>query len=262
MLRFEILLPAFGLVLARVAGLVMAVPVFASSQIPRMVKVLLIFALSLMVFPSVLPILPKSLTLAQTIPGMVGELFLGEILGLAGGLVFFAAQLAGQIVSYQSGISLGQVVNPLMDEESSVLDQLWFFSALIFFLALRGHVAVVEALLNSFRQLPPMRVFIDGSITDLVNGLMQSCFEMALRLAGPVVLALLLTSLVLGFLTKTMPQLNIMTVGFSVKIAIALITVAVTISISDGIVTDGTFDALDRVGAYLDQLSGRIVRGV
>lgn len=259
LLKFEFMLPNFALVLARVAGVALAVPVFSSTQIPRIYIAGLVVVMSLMIFPAVAPLLPGEIGIGQAAVGMVGELIVGEVLGLAAGAVFFAAQIAGQVVSHQSGLSMGQVVNPLFDEETTIIDQIWFFSVMIFFFALRGHLAVVDVLLGSFRQVPPLMLATDASILEFALSVTRSMFDMALRLAGPAVAALLLTSLVMGFLTKTMPQLNIFSVGFSLKIAVGLVFVAVTMAHSESIISNGLFASLDEFGALMQEMSRKAV---
>lgn len=260
LIRFELLLPAFALILCRVAGLVWAVPYLVSQEIPTIVKAWLMVTLSLMVFPVVAPLLPAGLTLGQAASGMVGEFIVGEVLGLAAGLVLSAAQIAGKIVSHQSGLALGEAINPLMDEPSSVLDQVWYFGVLMFFLALRGHTAAVQALLNSFHTVPPMRMITDGETGEFLLGVLRSSFDMAVRMCGPVVLALLLTSLILGILTKTMPQLNIFTVGFAFKILAGLFILGITASFCEGVVSEGMADGFDQVGRLFEHVADVLAR--
>lgn len=261
LLRFEMLLPAFALVLARVAGLVLAVPMLSSRQIPRLVKVWLVVTLSLMAFPVVSPHLPRSLTLGQAAAGMIGEFIIGEILGLGAGMVFFAAQLAGKMVSHQSGMALGTVFNPVFESQSTVLDQIWFFTTLLLFLALRGHIAVVTVLIDSFRTVPPLMAEFDGALADFLVAILRNMFELGIRLAGPAILALLLTSLIMGFLTKTMPQLNILSVGFSLKIATALFVMGLTLPFSQDLIATGLFDSLDYVGLLFEHTSETLIHG-
>lgn len=261
LLRLEMLLPAFALVLARVAGLVLTVPLLSSLQIPRIVLVWFVVVTSLAIFPVVGPLMPTALTLGQSVAGMAGEFVVGEVLGLGAGLIFFAVQTAGQIVSHQSGMSLGQVFNPLFDEQTTVVDEIWFFSTLMFFMALRGHVAVVQTLLSSFHQVPPMSLSIDGALGEFAIAMARSVFELALRLSGPIVVALLLASLVMGFLSKTIPQLNILTVGFSVKAGIAIVMLAITFGSTDGLLADGVLDGLDHVGALFDHAAEKVIDG-
>ena len=255
------LLPSFALVMARIAGMVLAVPMFSNANIPFILRALLIATISLMIFPVVSPSLPTSLTLGQVAAGLVVEFIIGELLGMAVGVVLFAAQMAGNIVSHQAGLTLGQVFNPLLEEETSILDQVWFFTVLMLFLAFRGHLAVISVILSSFKQVPPLMLGFNDSLGDLLLGMLRSMFEIALRLSGPAVLALLLSSLVLGFLTKSMPQLNILSVGFAAKVAIALIVVAITIQSSGDLIVDTFSSSLDQTGRYLEQASAGVLNG-
>lgn len=255
------LLPDFGLVLARVGGLVFAVPMFSSRQIPRAAKIWLTVTIALMAFPVVTPYLPKSLSLGQAAAGMAGEFIIGEIIGMGAGLIFYAAQVAGKVVSHQSGMALGTVFNPVFDAESTVLDQIWFFTALMIFLALRGHIAIVSVLLNSFKGVPPLMASFDGGVADFLISILRHMFELGLRLGGPVVLALLLSSLVMGFLTRTMPQMNILSIGFNIKVAAALLVMALTISFSLGAMSDALAESMDRLGLFFEYLAKRVING-
>ncbi len=259
LLRFEMLLPAFGLVVARVGGVALGVPMLSSSQIPQLVKAWFIATFSLAIFPLIAPMLPSSLTLGQMLVGMVGEFVVGIVIGLGASLLFHAAEVAGKIVSHQAGLALGEVANPVYDGSMTMLDQVWFFAVLMFFLAMRGHLAVMQILIASFEHIPPMTMVIDASLADFTAGLLQSVFETAMRLAGPGILALLLTSLVMGFLTRTMPQLNVLSVGFSVKIAAGLFIVAITITLSDELMADAILDGLEQVGLYFEYVSEHLI---
>jgi len=257
LLQLEMLLPGFALVLARMSGIMISAPMFSSSQIPTQFKVAMAFALALLAYPVVAVTLPGKLTLAQAAVGCVGELMIGEIIGLGVGLVFFAASLAGSMVSHQAGLTFGEVVNPVFDSETSVLDQIWFFAALMLFLAIGGHLILVKTVLDSFRQVPPMSAWADESLADHLSALLQCLFETALRLAGPAIVALLLALLALGVLSRTMPQFNLMNVGFSFKIALAMFVVAVSISSADDLMVHTIQDGFARVGDILTAMGRR-----
>ncbi|HUN80349.1 MAG TPA: flagellar biosynthetic protein FliR [Phycisphaerae bacterium] len=261
LLQYQQMLPALGLVMARVGGIVLAVPMFSSVQIPRMTKLLLVLILSLTIFPIVSSKLPTVMNLGSTAIGMGGEFLIGEVLGLAAGLTFFGAQMAGRIVSHQAGFALGEVFNPLFDEEFTVLDQLWFFAAFMLFLALRGHIAVISLVMRSFDLVPPMMLQADGSFEHFAVAMARSAFEVAMKLAGPAIVALMLTSLVLGFFTKTMPQMNILSVGFAFKSAIGLLLVALTIQFSEGVLSRALADGLDQAGLLMEHVAEGITHG-
>jgi len=260
LLNYQLLLPQFALVLARVGGLVMGVPVLSSQQVPTLVKVWLIGTLSIMAFPTVSHTLPGDVTMAQAVPGMVGEFMIGHILGFAASGILYAAQIGGNVLSHQSGMALGTVFNPLFDSESTVLDQVWFFTAMAIFLALRGHVAATLVLLKSFENIPPMLVGFDGSLADLMVQMITHMFELAIRLVGPVVLTLFLTSLLMGFLTKTMPQMNLLSVGFSIRVAAVLFAGAITLSFSGELFADAVDDSLNRIAAFFEDAAAMGMR--
>lgn len=255
------LLPAFAIVVARIAGLMLSVPMFSSTQIPRLVKVWLIVSLAMLTFPVVLPQLPATLTLGQAAAGLVGEFVVGEIIGMGAGLIFFCAQFAGKMVSHQTGMALGAVFNPVFNAQSTVLDQVWFFTALMFFLALDGHLAMVQVVLGSFEKVPPLSVWADGATAEFFASVLQSIFETAVRLAGPALLALTLSLLALGVLMKTMPQFNILSVGFSIKIIIGLFVMAVSIRISDGVMEQSLADGLNLIGLWMDHAADELTHG-
>ncbi len=255
------LLPAFAVVLARIAGLMLSVPMFSSTQIPRLVKVWLAVSLAMLTFPVVLPQLPATLTLGQAAAGLVGEFIVGEIIGMGAGLIFFCAQFAGKMISHQTGMALGAVFNPVFNAQSTVLDQVWFFTALMFFLALGGHLAMVQVVLGSFEKVPPLSVWADGATAEFFAAVLRSIFETAIRLAGPAILALTLSLLALGVLMKTMPQFNILSVGFSIKIAIGLFIMAITIGASEGVMIGAFHEGLDRIGFWFESVSETIVHG-
>lgn len=259
LLSIQLLLPGFALVLARMAGLMLAAPMFSSSQIPTQVKLALTVTLSLLAYPVVWSTLPRDLTLGQAAAGCVGELIIGELLGLGVGAAFFGASLAGSLVGHQAGLTLGEVFNPVYDAETTTIDQIWFFTTLMFFFAVGGHLVLVQAVLGSFRQVHPMAVLVNEDVSSSVVGLIRMMIETALRLAGPTILALLLALLTLGVLSKTMPQFNLMNVGFAFKVALALFMVGITLASSENVLTTTLRDGLDQVGELLDTMSREAV---
>lgn len=221
--------PLWAVVMARMAGVMLALPFLAGIEMPLLVRVMLVFAMSAMVVPGVAPLLAQPPSLASAMLGLGAEVVVGEMLGLAAAVVMHGSMMAGQVVAQQAGLTLGTVYNPMFDAETSPLEQLLFLAAGIVFVALRGDQAVTRAVLDSFRTVPPLSVGIDGFSVDLTVGVVTATTELALRIAAPALLALTLSSIALGFLSRSMPQLNILSVGFALKVVIALAVVAVTL---------------------------------
>lgn len=244
-------LPAFVLVLARVAGLMLAAPFFSSPVIPTQISVLLAAAMSLAIFPLTAATLAGPVTMGSAVGGLVGELAIGLVLGLGVTLVLVGIQVAAQLVSQQAGAALGEVFNPMLESSSSEVAQLYFLVAMSVFMLTNGHHAMVRALLDSFTAIPLLGFKPDIGLLDLLISMITLSFTIAIRVSGPAMLALLLAFLTLGFISRTVPQLNLLTVGFPIKLAMALLVMALTLIGLEGILVDGVVDVMDEIRTAL-----------
>ncbi len=222
-------LPAFLLVLFRIGGLVLAAPLFSSAVIPMRIKILMSMAIAAAVFPFASVHLAGPITLGTALGGLAGELAIGLFVGFSLSIMLMSVQIATEFVSHQAGILLGTVYNPMMDTSESVLSQLYYFAAMMGFLAIGGHRQLIRALLDSFQTIPPLGFRVVDGVLELVLDLMTVAFELAIRISAPTVIALMLALVALGFISRTVPQLNILTIGFPIKLALALLVLAVTV---------------------------------
>jgi flagellar biosynthesis protein FliR len=232
------LTPAFALALARMAGLMIAAPIFSSQAIPRLVRVYLVLAMTAAVFPLVLPRIRPDLTLGGAVAGMFGEFALCAALGLGANVMLLATQLTGTIIEQQSGVAISQLIDPMTEAPTSVLGQMYFIIAGLIFLAIGGERELVRTLLESFAQVPVMSFRPDATTCGMLIDLLTRSFALGVRLAAPAIIALLLTSVAIGFLARTVPQLNVMSVGFSIKIFIAIIVLLGTLPLASTALED------------------------
>jgi flagellar biosynthetic protein FliR len=213
----------FALVLARTGGLVMTAPIFGYRAIPLRVRVLLALALSLLV---------TSVWLGTSLPPIedwtgfgllvANELLVGALLGVGVSLLLAGVQVAGQIVSQLSGISFGELFNPELGENVSPISQLFTMLTLAVFVALGGHRLMTEALLDTFVWAPPGYANLGASYVDILVGIVTQSFSLGIRAAAPIALALLLSTLVLSLVSRTLPQLGHFAVGASVNSLVLL----------------------------------------
>ncbi|HVA46262.1 MAG TPA: flagellar biosynthetic protein FliR [Pirellulales bacterium] len=215
----------FLLVLVRTSGLVLAGPPFGSSEIPTQIRVFLAIALAMLLFPGQIdtPLTPPT-TLAGSIPLVGAELFIGFLLGSGVLLLFSGVQLAGQIVGQMSGMTLADVYNPGFDADVPLLSQLLYMVALAVFLLCGGHRMAMTGFLDTFAALPPGSASMATSLGDMVVTLLVQSFSLGVRVAAPATAALMLASLVLGIISRTLPQLNVMALGFGLN---ALVTLSI-----------------------------------
>ena len=229
--------PLFALAFFRVAGVFLYAPLFGSTRVPRRVKLMLALVITLAVMPAV----PPGTRLPDSTWGLAaaitGELLFGLALGMALSMALVAAQWAGQMVSQQLGFNLGETIDPQYGGGTLVGD-LYFLFALVVFLLIGGHRLVVQGLADSFAAIPLLTATIDRPLFDLLLAMFGTTAGLALRLAGPTFVALLAVDLALGCIGKTMPQMNLMTSGLSVRAALGIAVVVVGFGLTYAVLSD------------------------
>jgi flagellar biosynthetic protein FliR len=137
----------------------------------------------------------------------------------------------------------------MSNSESTVFAPIYgrVFSAA--FLIVGGHRALVRALLDTFAVIPPATFRADSRMTTLLVDLLTSSFELAVRLAAPVLIAMFLSSVALGLLSRSIPQLNILTVGFAIRAMMAIAIAAVALSASDGVFLESLAETIETIRA-------------
>lgn len=239
----------FTLVLARTGTLLMTAPLFGSQALPRQVRALLAVAMSLLVTPVYLgTTMPPVEQVFEYGRLLVNEALVGLLLGLGINILFSGIQVAGQIVSQMAGLSLADVFNPGFDEEVSIFSQLFYFLTLAVFVAVGGHRIVTEALLDTFAAAPPGHAALGENFVDVLNSIVTQSFALGIRAAAPLLTALFLSNLVLGLISRTLPQINVIAVGFGINSLLALGVLFLSLGAVAWTFQDPTIDVLQQIG--------------
>jgi len=249
------LVQTYVLVVFRVAGMMLFMPFFGSGNLPRQVKVLLCVVIAAALVPTV-PVpgtLPPSMW--HMAVGIGGEMMFGLALGMVLSLVFVAAQWAGDIIGQQMGLNLSEVFDPQFGAQGSVVSEMYFMLMLVMFLVLNGHHAVLSGLRDSFEHLPLLSIAVSPDVFEIVIGLLASSTSLAVQLAAPMLLTMLVVDLVLGVLGKTMPQFNLMTAGLSLRSAIGMVLLIIGLAMSSRVLQESMVASIDAfreacVGAF------------
>ncbi len=220
---FPLVMP-FLLVLFRVIGLFVFVPVFSNTSIPGNVKVLLAVAITCCIWSTV----PKAVVPANLIDVTVAvacEAGVGMLLGLAVTMVFSGLQLGAHMVSQQMGLSMASVYDPMFQDQTTVIEQLAFWLTLVAFFAIGGHRELINALVYSYQTVPmghspPPEMMLHSTLDGL-----QMAFHVAVRVAAPGLLASFLATMALGFIAKTIPQINLMTIGLPAHLLVGFVII-------------------------------------
>jgi flagellar biosynthetic protein FliR len=217
----------FTLVLGRLGGMIVIAPIFGTLTMPRQVRAFLAVAIALLVTPVYLNTsLPPVTDLAAYGRLMANEIAIGLLLGLGVTVMFSGIQVAGQIVSQMSGLSLADVFDPGFDDNVSMFTQLFHFLTMAVFVAIGGHRLMLEAVLQTFAWAPPGHADLGDTYVDVLTGLMTQSFALGINAAAPLLIALFLSTIVLGLIGRTLPQINIIAVGFGIN---SFLTLAMTL---------------------------------
>jgi len=212
------LLVVFLLVLARISGLLVAAPWLAGAQIPQRGRAMLAIGIALVVTPPLIRIsVAQPHGVVELLGLLVGELLVGLLVGVCVGALLAGMQVAGHLMGQISGMALADVVDPSSETSQSVFSQLLQLMATAIFFVVGGHRQVFRSLLDLYQAVPPGRASLDAPALELLVALLGQGFALGLRAAAPVVLALLVATALLGMISRTLPQLNILAVGFGVN---------------------------------------------
>lgn len=210
-------------VASRLLGLFMTAPMLNSLRLPNRVKVLLGVSLALATYPVVsasAAVGVDELHMLALAPMLLFEAVIGYTIGLVGSLPLILVQLAGYLVGYQMGLSLAQVFNPNVDIAADLPGQLLFMLAFGAFLIIDGPEALFLAVVMTFEGAPPGSIAAVDAPLELLLGVVSGGYEMAMRVAAPVIGLIMLVEVALGVLMRTIPQINILSIGFGLKILI------------------------------------------
>jgi flagellar biosynthetic protein FliR len=217
----------FVLVLTRVGCLLMTLPVLGSATVPMHVRALLAVSVSLVITPLYwgLPIQPPENLLALTVL-LTREAVLGLSLGLAVMVLLSGMQLAGQVISQISGMSLADVANPTFDTSVPIFSHILEMLAVAIFFLVGGHRQVIDALLGSFTWMPPGQGRLPENLVAALTDIASRSFEIGIRASAPVMVALVLATLIVALISRTLPQLNAIAVGLNFNALIVLAIMA------------------------------------
>ncbi len=226
---FPLVIP-FLLVLFRLLGMFAFVPFYSNSNIPGNVKVLLSLAIAFCVW-NVVPVakLPPSCeTLVGLVVAVAGEMSIGLVLGMLLAALFMGVQLGAHMISQQMGLSLATLYDPSFEDQSTIIEQIAFWIAMVAFLGMGGHREILNAVVYSYQKIP---IGSGGLAPDVmlrtVLESMDAAFHAATRVAMPSLVAFFIATLTTGLMSRSMPQLNLMSIGVSLYLIVGIIMVGV-----------------------------------
>ena len=249
-------LTTLGLVLVRLSTIMVSGAWwFGQAAIPTQAKFGLAFCLALLVTPTLGTIVPPPSTMLDLAWLVVGEAVVGGTAGLVVGAVLSGLQLAGDLIDQQAGIALGEVFNPATGDSMTVTGTFLIAVSTAALLAAEPfglEERLLGGVLDSFRTLPPGSMVMpslgpvgSGGLTDVLAALVQQAAVLAIRVAAPLMAVMAIVSLTLGTLGATVPQVNVLVLGFAVRASVALAIIGLSLSPMMDVTLQTAFETVD-----------------
>ncbi|PCI23296.1 MAG: flagellar biosynthetic protein FliR [SAR324 cluster bacterium] len=214
----------FFLVLLRVSGIFLTAPIISADTIPPSVRIYLALICALIIFH----VVPQNLALdrlntADYLLLVIRELMIGLLLGVVPKIMFASIDFAGTVIGFQMGFSIANVVDPQTEVQVSIIAAFEGVLATLLFVVLDGHHIFFEVLALSYQKVALGGFVFSPNKIDFLSRLMADLFIIGLQLGAPLIVALLFANVILGFMARSIPQMNIFVVGFPFTIGLGLI---------------------------------------
>ncbi len=237
-------------VFARIGGMVAVAPIFGTRTVPARVKIILTLIISL----AVVPMLGEGpgvdpLSFAGLLV-LIQEILIGAFIGFSVSLVFDALITGGQIIAQLMGLGFASMMDPQNGVSVPVVGQFYTVMATLIFLAINGHLLLIEMIVSSFQSLP----IGVGLSRESFMGLAlwgKWVFIGAIMVALPSIVALLIVNIAFGVMTRAAPQLNIFAVGFPITILFGFLVMVLTLPNF----VDKFYQLLDELFSFLRQVA-------
>jgi flagellar biosynthetic protein FliR len=228
----------FFLTLARIGPLFLIAPLFSSKMVPRKARAIAALALTIGLTPLAIGD-EKIPTEAMAITGLLlKEVLIGLAFAFTIACLFAAVSTAGSLLDTQIGFSFGSLVDPVTNQQSGILSQVYGLIGVMIFVAIGGDAWVIRGLASTYdmvglTQMPNINLLTGG-----VHEAFAEIFIAAIAVSAPVLLAVIITDAAFGVVSRVMPMLNVFAVGFPAKILVGFLLIGTSLPFVAGWIGD------------------------
>ncbi|GAG21736.1 unnamed protein product, partial [marine sediment metagenome] len=213
----------------RITGIVILMPFFGSDNVPRLVKIGLSLMITMILVPTLdisKVALPEDL-LSYTV--MIGrEMLVGMVLGFISMIIFHGIQFAGDLLGFQMGLRIGNIIDPMSEEQISVIGSMQNLLAVLIYIGMSWDHFLFKAMAASFQVIPVSGVVFQEQLIWELLRMSAAIFVISIKMGAPILAALFLADVSLGFIARTAPQINVFIIGFPVKVGLGIFLLGVS----------------------------------
>lgn len=220
----EIDLYTWMLVFLRAGAFLLALPFFSATNFPVTMRVGLAALAAVLLAPVVPAFSPVHLPFFALFGVMIREVFIGLLLGFVARMIFYAVDLAGNVVANELGLNMAAVIDPLSQTSSQIPATILFYLATLVMLTLNLHHWLLVGFERTYSILPiGASLHLHGQMFDIVSREVSNIFVVGLEISAPVLAVSFVVSVVFGVLSRAVPQMNVLILSFSFRLIGGLI---------------------------------------
>ena len=219
-------------VFLRVSAFLLVLPFFSMTNFPAVMRVALAFFMTILLAPILPPFAHAGLPFFSLLGVMFQEVSVGLLLGFVSRMVFYAADLAGNVIATEVGLNMGAIFDPLSQQSSQVPGTVLFFLAAVVMLTLDLHHWVLVGFERTYLVLPIGGAHLNNALFATVVGDTRNIFVVALQIAAPLLAISFVVTIVFAVLSRAVPQMNVFVLSFSFRIAGGLAVFGFTLQLT------------------------------
>lgn len=218
------------LIFIRVTSFIVVSPGFSIKGLPSVAKIALSMGITLAAYSAV-PLMSEAAGTLFFAILVLKEVLLGIAIGFITKLFFSAVEIAGNFVDFQVGFSMGAVYDPSMGINVSYYGKIYYWLSMCVFYMTNLHHIVIKSLVQSFRSLPISSTDLGDFGVEGMMKLLGIIFELAFNLSAPMMIVALLTEVILGLISRSVPQINVLILGMPLKIVASFLMMLILLPI-------------------------------
>jgi flagellar biosynthesis protein FliR len=231
-------------------GIIFAfVPFFSAEIIPRRLTTTIAFFLSLVLMPIVPPLQVKleQMNILMLLGILLHETLIGMAIGLGIDVIYSGIQIAGELIGFQMGFSIANVVDPMSGISAPIISNVLYITAFLLFFAFGGHHLLIKAMVESFVIIPIGDHMVRKEFMMAVITYASQMFIIGVKVAAPAIGILLLINVSFAVIARALPQMNVFIMSFPITVSIGLVFTALIIKMMPMFMES----ALERAWAFM-----------
>jgi len=220
----------FVIVLTRLSGIMLVAPFFTGGYMPLHIRVVFTMFATLALAPS-LPLgnIPAEIGLGTIAVILLLEILFGLVIGFAALCIFGGVQLGGQIIAFNIGFAMINLIDPQTQVNMPIFSFILNYIGLLLFILINGHHFFLLAVHDSFTTLPVGGFVLNGPLVNQIIGFTASIFTIGIKIAGPIIVVIIVADIIIGLIGRTAPQIHVLVVGMPLKIIIGFAVLSVSL---------------------------------